>query len=153
MPAFPQWKIYVLSIIDNSPILGKMETQNLKVNITLLRPSRWVSFYLGLRVASILDTTGLWHMVNKKYSFFPHSHAILHLLCLWTFCPLESSSCLSFWIFIQAPLSIVSFCVRDVFNLQLTDREELLAILYSRVSILCFDMYCFFLEFLTLNIL
>ena len=27
--------------------------------------------------------------------------------------------------FIQAPLSIVSFCVRDVFNFQLTDREEL----------------------------
>ena len=30
--------------------------------------------------------------------------------------------------FIQALLSIVSFCVRDVFNFQLTDGEELLAI-------------------------
>ena len=30
--------------------------------------------------------------------------------------------------FIQALLSIVSFCVRDAFNFQLTDGEELLAI-------------------------
>ena len=46
--------------------------------------------------------------------------------------------------FIQAPLSIVSFCVRDVFNFQLMDGEELLEILYSCVSILCFDMFSSF---------
>ena len=49
--------------------------------------------------------------------------------------------------FIQAPLSIMSFCVRDVFNFQLTDGEELLAYLYSYDSILFFGMYCFFEEF------
>ena len=32
---------------------------------------------------------------------------------------------LNFFIIIQAPLSIVSFCVRDVFNFQLTDGEEI----------------------------
>ena len=49
--------------------------------------------------------------------------------------------------FIQAPLSIVSFCVRDVFNFQLTDREEILVILYSYDSVLCFDTYCFLRSF------
>ena len=52
---------------------------------------------------------------KHKYSFVPHSHAILHIFSFWTF--------LFFWVllmpfflnFIQAPLSIVSFCVRDVF--------------------------------------
>ena len=49
--------------------------------------------------------------------------------------------------FIQAPLSIVSFCVRDVFNFQLTDEEELLEILYSYDSVLCLDTYCFLRSF------
>ena len=49
--------------------------------------------------------------------------------------------------FIQAPLSIVSFCVRDVFSFQLTDGEELLAILYSYDLVLCFDMHCFLRSF------
>ena len=51
---------------------------------------------------------------------------------------------------IQAPLSIVSFCVRDVFNFQLTDEEELLAILYLYDSVLCFDIYYFSEEIMTL---
>ena len=62
---------------------------------------------------------------KQKYSFVPHSPAILHFCASGIFCPFESSSCLSFWIFIQAPLSIVSFCVRDAFNFQLTDGEEI----------------------------
>ena len=45
--------------------------------------------------------------------------------------------------FIQAPLSIVSFCVRDVCNFQLTDGEEILAIFQSYGLVLCFDTYCF----------
>ena len=45
--------------------------------------------------------------------------------------------------FIQDPLSMMPFCVRDVFNFHLTDGEELLAILYSYDSVLCFDTYCF----------
>ena len=49
--------------------------------------------------------------------------------------------------FIQAPLSIVSFCVRDVFNFQLTDGEELLAILYSYDLVVCFDIHCFLRSF------
>ena len=49
--------------------------------------------------------------------------------------------------FIQAPLSIVSFCVRDVCDFQLTDGEELLAILYSYDLVLCFDTYCFLKSF------
>ena len=64
-------------------------------------------------------------MVNINIHLFliPMSFCTFLLL---VFCP--------FWVllhaflsefFIQAPLSIVSFCVRDVFNFQLTDREEL----------------------------
>ena len=49
--------------------------------------------------------------------------------------------------FIQAPQSLVSFCVRDVCNFQLTDGEELLAILYSYDLVLCFDTYCFLRSF------
>ena len=49
--------------------------------------------------------------------------------------------------FFQALLSIVSFCVRDVFNFQLTDGEELLAILYSYDLVLCFDAYFFLRSF------
>ena len=48
---------------------------------------------------------------------------------------------------IQAPLSIMSFCVRDVFNFQVTDGEEILAILYSYDSVLCLDTYCFLRSF------
>ena len=48
---------------------------------------------------------------------------------------------------IQAPLSIVSFCVREEFTFHLTNGEELLAIWNSCFFILCFDMYCFFKEF------
>ena len=44
-------------------------------------------------------------------------------------------------VYIQAPLSIVSFCVRDAFNFQLTDGEKLLAILYSYGLVLRFDTY------------
>ena len=49
--------------------------------------------------------------------------------------------------FIQAPLSLVSFCVRDVFNFQLTDGEELLAILYSYDLVLRFDTHYFLRSF------
>ena len=56
---------------------------------------------------------------------------------------LSPPACLSFWIFIQDPLSIVFVCVRDVFNFELMDEEELLEILYSYGSLLCFDTYCF----------
>ena len=52
---------------------------------------------------------------EQIYSFVPHSHAILHsfdasgLLSFWVL-----HDCFSFWILVQAPLSIVSFCVRDI---------------------------------------
>ena len=66
-------------------------------------------------------------MVNRNIRLFliPMPFCTFVLL---DFCPF-------FWVllhaflfeffFIQAPLSIVSFCVRDVFNFQLMDREEL----------------------------
>ena len=37
----------------------------------------------------------------------------------------------------------MSFCVRDVFNFQLTDGEELSANLYLYDSVPGFDRYCF----------
>ena len=63
-------------------------------------------------------------MVNRNIHLFLIPTPFCTFLLL-DFCPCESSSCLSFWIFIQAPLSIVSFCVRDTFAFQLTDGEEL----------------------------
>ena len=51
--------------------------------------------------------------------------------------------------FIQAPLSIVSFCVRDAFNFQLTDIEELLAI-YTHIIQYFVLMIFAFLGVLTL---
>ena len=83
---------------------------------------------------------------KQKYLFVPHSHAIFHF-CAFGLFVLSESSCMPSEFFIQAPLSIVSFCVRDVFNFQLTEGEELLAILYSYDSVLCFDRYCFLRNF------
>ena len=64
-------------------------------------------------------------MVNINIHLFLICMSFCTFFCFWTFCPFETSLCLSFWIFIQAPLSIVSFCVRDVFNFPLTNGEEL----------------------------
>ena len=67
-------------------------------------------------------------MVNIDIHLF-HSHAILHFCVLVNFLfllVLLMPFFLNF--FIQVLLSIVSFCVRDAFNFQLTDGEELLAI-------------------------
>ena len=85
---------------------------------------------------------------KHKYSFVPHSHAIFAIFCAFGLSVLLSPphAFLSEF-FIQAPLSIVSFCVRDVFNFQLTDGEELLEILYSYDSVLCLDTYCFLSSF------
>ena len=105
-------------------------------------------FYLCLRIAPSLNTTGLWHMVNRNIHLFFIPMPFCTFLCFWTF--------FSFWVllmpfflnfFIQAPLSIVSFCVRDVFNFQLTDGKTLLAILYSYGLVLCFDTYWFLRRF------
>ena len=85
---------------------------------------------------------------KQKYSCVPHSHVILHF-CVFGLFVLCESSCMTFFLkfLIQAPLSIVSFCVRDVFNFHLMDGEEILAILYSYDSVLCFDTYCFLRSF------
>ena len=82
-------------------------------------------------------------MVNRNIHLFliPMTFCTFFLL---DFCPfLSPPACLLSEIFIQAPLSIVSFCVRDVFNFQLTDGEELLAILYSYDLVLCSDIHFF----------
>ena len=109
-----------------------------------MRPGRWVSL-LPLSLGSFqLGHHRIVTYGKQRYSFVPHSHDILHFfLCFWTFVLFESSSFLSLWIFIQAPLSIASFCVRDVFNFHLTDVEELSANLYLYDSVLGFDRYCF----------
>ena len=83
-------------------------------------------------------------MVNRNIHLF----LILHFFVLLEFLVLLSPphSFLSEF-FIQATLSIVSFCVRDVFNFQLTNGEELLAILYLYDLVLRFDTYCFLRSF------
>src|SRR5882757_6692422 len=66
-------------------------------------------------------------MVNRNIHLFLIPMPFCAFLCFWTFVLYFESSCMPFFlnVFIQAPLSIVSFCVRDLFNFQLTNREEL----------------------------
>ena len=66
-------------------------------------------------------------MVNRNIPLFLIPMPFYTFCAFLDFCPLHMSphTFLSFWIFIQDPLSIVSFCVRDVFNFQLTDGEDL----------------------------
>ena len=77
------------------------------------------------------------------YLFVPHSHANLHFLMLLDFSPFESSWLLSFWILIQAPLSIVSFCVRDILILTHGQRRTLAISFILMWFSTCFDTYCF----------
>ena len=86
-------------------------------------------------------------MVNKYIRVFLIPMPFCTFLCFWTIVILSPPHAFLSEFFIQAPLSIVSFCVRDVFNFQLTDREELLAILYSYDSVLCLDTYFFLRSF------
>ena len=87
-------------------------------------------------------------MVNKNIHLF-----LIPMPCCTLFVLLEFFVLLSpphaflSEFFIQSPLSIVSFCVRDVCDFQLMDGEELLAILYSYDIVLCFDTYCFLKSF------
>ena len=130
-------------------ILWEGKHKIFKVRITLLRLSRWVLFYLCLWVVSSLDTTGSKHMVNRNIRLFLIPMPIA-LLCLLNF--------LFFWVLpmpfflncIQALLSIVSFCVRDVFTFKLIDGEEILAY-YFHVSDTSFWYVLLLLGVLTLN--
>ena len=64
-------------------------------------------------------------MVNKNIRLFLIPMPFFTFVLLDFFVLFESSCMPSFWIFIQAPPSIMSFCVRDVLIFQLTDGEEL----------------------------
>ena len=100
--------------------------QDLKVQITL-----WGQAYEFHFLPLPLGSYQLRHHMivtygKQKYSFVPHSRAILHFCAFGLLSFLLSPPfCLLLEILIQTPLSIVSFCVRYVFNFQLTNREEL----------------------------
>ena len=66
-------------------------------------------------------------MVNINIHLFLFLMPFCTFLCFWTFVLFILVLLHAFLseIFIQALLSIVSFCVRDVFKFQLTDGEEL----------------------------
>ena len=129
----------------------RKEAKIFQVKITLSRIGIWVSF---LPLSSGSFQLGHHRIVTygkQEYSFVPHSHVILHYCAFGIFCPpfflwVLLHAFLSEF-FIQVPLSLVSFCVRDVCNFQLTDGEELLAIQYLYGLVLCFDTYCFLRSF------
>ena len=135
--------MYALLIIDYSPIQGKLKPRFQSLDNSF--EAKNMSFILPLSLSSFhLRHHRMVTYGKQIYPFIPHSHAILHLLVLLDFCPLLSPhACLLFEILIQAPLSIVSFCVRDVFNFQLTDGEELLEIqyLYGSTSVLIHNAF------------
>ena len=64
-------------------------------------------------------------MVNINIRLFLISMPFCTFVILDFFPLLSPPLCLLSKNFIQSPLSIVSFCVRDVFNFQLMDGEEL----------------------------
>ena len=86
-------------------------------------------------------------MVNRNICLFliPMSFCIFVLLEFLSF--LSPPACLLSEIFIQAPLSIVSFCVRDVFNFPLTDGKELLTICTYMIQYLVLIDIVFFRSF------
>ena len=127
-------------IIDDSPI---QETGNQD-----LRPGIWVSF-LPLSSGSFqLRHHRIVTYGKQKYSFVPHFHAILHFWCFWTFV-LSWVPLPAFFMkfLIQAPLSIVSFCVRDVLIFQLTDGEELWQSCTHMVQYLLWYIFLFWGDF------
>ena len=75
----------------------------------MLRPKDEFHYYLCLQV--VANSFGHHRIIahgKQKYSFVPHSHAILTLfLVLLDFVPFHMSllTCLSYWILIQDPLS------------------------------------------------
>ena len=89
---------------------------------------------------------------EQKYSFVPHSHAILALLCLWTFVPFHMSppTCLSYWILIQDPLShsalLCEWCTSSF-----SSRTERIFQQSSTYDLaFCFNVWCFQRSFFTL---
>ena len=100
--------------------------QDFKVQITLLRLGIRVSFFTSVfRLLPVLTPQDCNILVNKDICLFliPMPFCTFVLLFFLSF--LNPLACLLFEFFIQAPLSIVSFCVRDVLIFQLTDGEEL----------------------------
>ena len=78
--------MYVLLIIDDSPN-WESGNQDSQVKITLLRPKDEI---LLLPLSSGSFQLGHHRIVTygtHKYSFVPHSHAILALFVLLEFCP------------------------------------------------------------------
>ena len=83
LSGFLKWQKWVPLFIDDSPI-WESGNQDFQVEITLLRPKDEFHCYLS---------SGSWHLGHhrivaygkQKYSFVPHSHATLALLCFWTF--------------------------------------------------------------------
>ena len=83
LSGFLKWPKCGPLIIDDSPI-WESGNQDFQVQITLLRPKDEFHCYLS---------SGSWQLGHHrivaygkhKYSFFPHPHATLALLCFWTF--------------------------------------------------------------------
>ena len=87
----------VPSIIDNSPI-WESGNQDFQVQITLSRPEDEFHYYLCLQVADSFGPHRIVAYGKQKYSCVPHSHAILALLCFWTFVPFK-------WVLLHAFLT------------------------------------------------
>ena len=115
MSGFPKWKIYVLLIIDDSAILGKWNPRFQSQDNSFEAMKMSFIFLLLSSSSFQLRHHRIVTYGKEKYSFVPHSHPILHFFVLLDFFVLLSPphAFLSEF-FIQAPLSIVSFCVRDV---------------------------------------
>ena len=96
----------VPSIIEISPS-WESGNQDFQVQITLLRPEDEFHYYLCLQVADSFGHHRIVAYGKHKYSFVPHSHATLALLCFWTFVPFRyESSCMPFLLNLNSGSSI-----------------------------------------------
>ena len=114
-----------------------------------MRPGIWVSF-LPLSLGSFqLGHHRIVTYGKQKYSFVPHSHAILCFLCFWTFVLSFESSCMPFFLNFLFRL-LYPYCpfVWEMYWFLAHGWRRTLAILYLYGSALCFDTHCFLRRFL-----
>ena len=123
MSRFPKWKIFVLLIIDDSPIY-ESGNQDFQVKITLLRPKD--EFHLlPLSLGSFhLGHHRIVAYGKQKYSFVPHFHAICTFVHFEPFVLMSPPCAFLSEFYSGSSIHSVLLCERCI-DFQLTDGEEL----------------------------
>ena len=125
----------IVQVSEGEPIFRSLDNSS---------EARDMSFILPLSLGSFqLRHHGIVTCGKQIYPFVPHSHANFHFWCFRTFVLLSPPWLLSFWILIQDPLSIVSFCVRDTLILTHGQRKNLTISFILMGLSMCFLIHIF----------